>query len=676
MNTEHITEGTDDLQRAVSPGQRRMRVAAAYGITALILIAALYNLLCAFPATRVGDGAEYYVMERAVLLSHRPYADEAAWRAYEKLHATEQIADLLPAARLKKVYEQLTLGPGTDFNHFWFYPAAAAGAGWVASQIGMQAGSHAHFMLLHAVLIAGLLLLCFRLHGFKGALAALLIIALSPTLWFTNKVHTELFTIVFSTAAVAYALRRAWAWAGLALAIAATQNISFAIPALYACAAALVQMRDPNRGGIGAPVSAVVLSLAALVAALHPAYYFFRYGGLSPQLFLRGADTTALNPLSSIQYLLDPDIGLLPNWLLGALLVVAACFGLARRKDLLARGSLLAFFAVYIAAAMAAQAATVNINSGATPGPARYGLWYLCLFYPCFLIAARYLDFRGRRAWLAWLLGSLALFMGVTAVRDYWPTKKESYVTPSSAAVTVYTYAPWAWDPAIEVFAERNAQIGEMTPIRPAVVLGPGCRKLLYLPGRGANSIGVYPAINCGVGTHEAEHLLKRKLGSLPSKPTYLSLTQADLDSTLPALRTGQIVKPDQLSRYLKSGWSNQEPWGVWSLGSTSIVKFRVTETIRNRELVLTANGFWAGKRQSMMVNTRINGVAIQPQSFSATAPQPVRIVARLPEISAGSAVTVELQYDSTISPAAAGVSVDDRELAIGLTNLELRNVR
>ncbi len=98
------------------------------------------------------------------------------------------------------------------------------------------------------------------------------------------------------TSAMALAAKRHWAAAGLLLALTSTQNISFAIPAFVCCVIALYQFCTEPRTGVRAAVDAVLLSGAAILALLHPAYYFFRFGGITPQLITFGADTSAISP--------------------------------------------------------------------------------------------------------------------------------------------------------------------------------------------------------------------------------------------------------------------------------------------------------------------------------------------------------------------------------------------
>ncbi|WP_295917689.1 hypothetical protein [uncultured Xanthomonas sp.] len=671
MSMRYVAQGTDDLSRRLSPAQQRFRVAIAYLFALLALACIVYTALLRLPATRVGDGAEYYAMELAISQTHRPFVTAPAWEAYERLREQGSIGSLQTADQLKQAYIPLTRQGETDFNHFWFYPLMASVVGMPAEHLGLIRASHARFLLLHSLLIAGMLLLCFHLHGFKGSVAALALVVTSPALWYVDKVHTELFTVVLTIAAMSLALERRWAFAGLMLALVTTQNISFVLPALAACILALASYRP---GGTDKPGVVDVLALvsAALVALLHPIYYFSRYGGLTPQLINQGAEVAHLDVLSSVQYLVDPDIGLLPNWPLGLLLLVVAAHGLYTRRLAPPRLGIATFSIVFLLAAMAAQAATVNVNSGGTPGPARYGLWYLCLFYPIIALleplpGGRLNRWLGRGAWI------VACAAAVIGVRDYLPTKPESYTTPSRAAALIYAHAPWLWNPSPEVFAERNAQLGEVTPDGPALVIGQGCRKALFLPGA-QHHVALYPAGACGLTASAGALLVSQQFPSLPKEPTYFSVDLQSIEAMKSTLSAGQRVGPDELRAFLGEGWSSNEPWGVWSLGERSSLRLKVKQRVaKGSHLILQANGLWHSDRQAMTVSARVNGGPWQTRTLTASESQPATIAIQLPALIAGANFEVELRYDKPASPASLGLSSDGRELGIGLVSLSLQ---
>lgn len=639
-------------------------------LAGIVLTAVFYWALSAWTATRVGDGSEYYALERTVSLSHRPYMTDEGWAGYQQLIDSKEIASLRPAEDLQRIYAGLRLPNGTDFNHFWLYPAAAAFIGNTGSILGFEPKSHARFMLLHSILISGLLLLCLRLHGRSGFVAAAIIIVLSPVLWFTNKVHTELFTVTLTTAAIACAMKRHWAASGLLLTLASTQNISFAIPALLSCLFALWSFWTVPRSGQKATFEVLALSIATIIVLLHPSYYFFRFGTVTPQLITTGAKTADISPLSSFQYLLDPDVGLLPNWPLGAVILFAAIVITVlwrKRPDYL----FISFVVIYVAATMLAQAATTNINSGATVGLSRYGLWYLCLFYPCIIVMTRV---PGKyRGWPV-IVMILALIPLVTAnTRLHWPNRPESYTTPTPASSRIYTYAPWAWDPAVEVFSERNAQIGETIPTGRAIVMGPNCIKALYIPGPDSN-LSVYPKGACGIAEQNFEQLLMSRFRVAPEKPSYFSVKPEDLARLAPVLNAGTMIGPDAIRQFLSSGWSGDEPWGVWSEGAHSTLRFRATSDIPSgSSLRILATGFWAGDHQRLKITSHVNGSDELEFTFSADQAQPLSINLPLPELKSDDPVTIDLYYEEPVSPAELGISPDRRKLAIGIVELELK---
>lgn len=655
---------------------RRLLLAWGAATAAMLITTALiYAALSTTPPIRVGDGSEYYAMERTITLSQRPYMTDAGWAGYEAMIQANQVQGLPPLEWLKKAFPGLITTSGADFNHFWLYPAGAAAVGFVGDRIGLAQSAHAHFLLLHAALLAGLLMLCYLTDRWKGVCAALIIACASPVLWFTNKVHTEFATVLFSTGAMALAAKRHWAAAGLLLALTSTQNISFAIPAFVCCVIALYQFCTEPRTGVRAAVDAVLLSGAAILALLHPAYYFFRFGGITPQLITFGADTSAISPLTSVQYLIDPDIGLLPNWPLGLLIIVLAAI-LAIRHYRQRPQSLMALFIVaYVGAAMAAQSATANINSGATINVARYGLWYICLLYPLIVYIADHLK---RSGTVTKVVATLALLVMVALnAKQYPPKKGESYDSPTRVSRVVYRYAPWMWTPAPEVFRERYSGVGEDTPLQtPAVVLGPGCVRALYVPGdpsRGLSSIRAYPEGACGMSDEQFQAAVSNRFEALPAAPTYFELTRQELSEKkrpVPKLVVGTPVGPDALRTYLRDGWSTSEPWGTWSNGDRSSLEFLAPPEAK--KLRITASAFLGGNHARASTRVSINGAKPTLIEFGPTSPQPSVFTVDIPASSKEQVIAVELLHDNPVSPANAGVSADTRELSIGMIGIEV----
>jgi hypothetical protein len=655
---------------------RRLLLALAGAVAAAVVTTALlYAVLSSWSPIRVGDGSEYYAMERTITLSQRPYMTDAGWAGYGEMIDANEVRGMPPLERLREAFPGLRTTSGADFNHFWLYPAGAAAVGFVGDRLGVTHTSHSHFLLLHAAMLAGLLLLCFWTDRWKGVAAAFIIACASPVLWFTNKVHTEFATVMLSTAAMALAAKRLWAAAGLLLALTSTQNISFAIPAFICCLIALHQFWTETRSGLRAAVDALLLSGAALLALVHPAYYFFRFGGITPQLITVGADTSAISPLSSIQYLLDPDIGLLPNWPLGIAIAVVAAL-LAAKYWCRRPGVPMSVFVLgYVFAAMAAQSATENINSGATINVARYGLWYICLLYPCILYIAGHL--KTARTSVRIAAGVAFVLLATLNARQYPPKKGESYDSPTRVSRVIYRYAPWLWTPAPEVFRERYSGLGESPSLQtPAVVLGPGCVRALYVPGdasRGLQTLHAYPEGVCGMSEEQFRNAVSSRFSTLPADPTYFKLTdkeRAESGRPVPALPPGRLIGPEGLRTFLGEGWSAPEPWGTWSIGDRSSLKFLAPPEAK--QLRITASAFLGGSHTSTSSRVSVNGGGSMTISFDPTSPQPATFTLELPPGSEARVVDVEFLHDSPVSPSDAGVSADGRKISIGLIGLEV----
>ena len=116
---------------------------------------------------------------------------------------------------------------------------------------------------------------------------------------------------------------------------------------------------------------------------------------------------------------------------------------------------------------------TVNVNSGGTPGPSRYGLWLLPLALP----------------WLATVpvraRAVLAIASVVYGVVVFAPKVPEAYLQPTPLAAGLWTRLPGLDNPVAEIFAERVA--GAEPPPRPPLAT-PNCEKVL-LVGVGGDAL-------------------------------------------------------------------------------------------------------------------------------------------------------------------------------------------
>lgn len=643
-------------------------------LAGLAITLASYFAISKLPAFNVGDGSEYYAMQLAALDTSRPYMTEAAWGSYEALVNSGDVMGLEPTQRLRNKFPALRVGETADFNHFWAYSAAAAAAG----KLGL--GPHNAFLLLHSLVLALVLVGGYRLRGWPGALAIGFIAFASPSLWFVNKVHGEAVTVALSTLAVAAIWSRRYAAAALLLAVVSTQNISFALPAAGCAVAALIGIW---RNGKASTAEVLCLSMTPLFAALHPAYYFFRYGVLTPQLLAGGAELKG-NFLTSLNFLLDPNVGLLPNWPAGIALTLLGIFYMVRERrhwrSVLGPMLLLVLFA---AAAMFAQAATQNVNSGATPGLSRYGLWYLCLFYPVLLtfFSRASTSIGSINSLGAAVLGAAAIILFVVNLRAYRPNHPQEYLHPSRLSRFVEYRLPWLFNSNQEVFFERYSGRGEVVPPRPSVVLGPGCRKALYL-GPDADS-GAAPVVlgesRCGLDARKLGAFVAHKLAEDGAATSgYVLLKEADLAALRQDALRGSVYPGAQgttLRDLVGQGWGEDEAWGIWSIAPVAELRFRVADTSKPLLVRITHIAFFGGSHQSLRVTPRVNGkeqpaVDVNPGSIPGTLEIQVPAQA-LAE--SGGVVDLDLLLDSPVSPASVGLSTDGRALGLGLKTIELR---
>lgn len=136
----------------------------------------------------------------------------------------------------------------------------------------------------------------------------------------------------------------------------------------------------------------------------------------------------------------------------------------------------------------------------------------------------------------------------------------------------------------------------------------------------------------------------------------------ADTSITLPSLRS-----------LLTQGWSSDEAWGVWSAGTSSSLRYRVSPTTVGRTtVILRGNPFLAGPKQALRIRATVNGV--QALDTRVTAAQAMPLALRIPVTTRqpGEVVHIVLNYEIPVSPAQIGMSADQRLLAFGLTSFEI----
>ena len=425
---------------------RRKALAAA--------LAVALSLVAGSPPRTEGDGGEYVALALNFAAFRGPaIADDAipdlqaTIGRHEPRLAQWDIGKWSVAGR----------GGGRDFVHFWFYPALAAPAMWVTNALGVHPAFA--FTALNLSLLGLALWLCLpRL----GAPVSLLLFC-GPIVWWIDKPHTEAFT--FALLAVAFALfrERPW-WSAVAAGAAATQNPPITVLPVLIVAATTVTHRASLRDARFWWGAAAGLSLALL----HPLYYLARHG--TPSLLISTTRQSLPRFAEWSAVVVDPNIGLLPNYpaiaiaLLAALLVVL----LKQPRELISSDMLSAGIASAVFLFSFAQ--TANVHHGATPSISRYALWLVPLLIP---VLVRAVQLGGR----PWAIGicSLAPVSALVCVFAFHPRMPENSREPTLLAEYLWTTHPGWNNPLPEVFVETITH----TEDRWLPAATPGCEKVL-----------------------------------------------------------------------------------------------------------------------------------------------------------------------------------------------------
>lgn len=486
-----------------------------------LLIVFFFNFRM-FNPLRVGDGGEYYALYYAWDTTSRPWMTSIAYDAYEKMYASHSIRDFVSRDVFENLFPALKLGVTGDFPHFWFYSFLAFLCAKLLSLIGITLQVHKSFLVLHYILLLITTSISYRFYRWNGVLVVLLMTLISPMLWYLDKVHTELFTYCLVLSSIILICAKKYLPAALFLALASTQNPSFALIACIPLTYRVILQRDE----LYRFVDVVVFIATVLVVLAHPVYYFARFGVVTPTLLTGGASLGG-NLSSFYIWIIDPDLGLLPNWPLG-LAALGLSMGIwlfkKARQPAPVDVAWIVFFVLYLCINLYAQSSTTNLNSGATTGVARYALWYLPLAFPIFY---RILVYFRSIPWGIYYLAVPVLIISVQSVTDNKPRRDEKYSTPSVVSYFIQSKLPWLYNPPAEVFLERYSGFGEAVyshNIRG--VIGPDCRKLLLLSGENRNTV-TFPK-NCSFDSAKLDSYIN-SLSSPVGDSEYVNLPKPEV---------------------------------------------------------------------------------------------------------------------------------------------------
>jgi hypothetical protein len=444
----------------------------------LILGFAFFCLVYPGPGERKGDALEYYAMLVSWAEYFTPYVtEESCVRMEERLGIDSPPGENAFFLDLKERFPALLKnGTEMDLPHFWFYSLAAAVFYWPLRLFSLDIGLS--FMLLHVLLLVAGFAIIRRKLGDTAGLSLMAVVFLSPLIWFINKVHVEVFTIVLAVVGIALLAADEFAPSAFVFALAATQNPPFAVLAGLVFGLGLTKKRwHLLKSGFGFWLAAVPLIL------LQPAYYYLRLGIINPVVATGAAriDQDMFSLKKMLCFIVDPDIGLLVNWPV-ALPIAAAFLYLVVRKRAALSGRVWMFLLFSIPVLLWSQSRTLNLNHGGTYRISRYALWFLYVFFLMIWQIGLWLRRTGsstRRVWLG-----VTAVVGVTIIFSYWPTRPERYLDPTWASRLLYDRCPGIYDPMPEIFTERYRRWEENLPENVWAVSNPSGNKILVRRGR------------------------------------------------------------------------------------------------------------------------------------------------------------------------------------------------
>ncbi|KLD79088.1 hypothetical protein Y886_06500 [Xanthomonas hyacinthi DSM 19077] len=619
----------------------------------------------ALPPQRVGDGSEYYALFYAIKDGYRTFMTEPAYQAYDVLFKSGNIPGLADTNGVRHAFPPLIQLSGADFNHFWFYPAAAAITGGWLALFGMN--SHASFLFLHTLLLGTLVYVSARAYGRVGVLAVAIVLVGSPIVWFVDKVHTEFFTFCSIAIATTLFARRKYFPAAVFLALASTQNISIGATAMLVLAIAAWRARNqPIR------LTDVILAVATLVlVALHPLYYLVRVGVIDPQLLAGGAKI-GLNFSNMLIWLIDPDVGLFPNWPIG-LVIIALAAGSMRGSAKPSRLTI-AYVAVFLITNLYAQASTQNLNSGATVHIARYATWYIGLFVP--LLAFALTRMGSARRIVRWIGVAFLAASAVANASYFRPSKPETYMQPTAFSRQLQRRFPSFYDPPPQIFSERFTGIPIGSQPESFASLGPDCAKLVVVAKDGHDVVPTRSRrcqFDLGAMPDRVIHPAHWD-GTIPDgrKYVYLHLTPQEQIDARPMLRPGVHYTP--VSGNLRSvdfmgkGWYPAEEQGVWSQAASARIGGETPECpAHGFRFTLEFVPFITPANPQIAIRATANGTELGQHVFDKGMPSTATFDVPCTAVANGR-LDLTFGIDGYISPLKAGVSGDGRELGVYLT--------
>jgi hypothetical protein len=581
---------------------------------------------------------------------------------------------------------------------------------WPLKFLGADVGLS--FNCLHVVLLYVAVVLLHRRLGPAAACSLVLLVVGSPLLWYANKAHAELFTVVLGALGTAYLVSGQHTRSALCFALVATQNPAFGLVALLALAVGLA-----SRGWRKSLAEWKLLLAVAAVLALHPAYYWLRSSLASPMLtgpeLQIGGDYLPLRHMAA--FWIDPDIGLLPTWPLGLPLLVAAVVMFVRRRS--RRRIEYAVFAVLASLILTWTYTRLSRGFGGFGGTvdvSRYSIWLIFLFFPLLWQV------------LVWLQGSRqspsAVRPAVEAAGPYsgrissWRTAYGRRLLPflppmprfvvivglGAIGLSAWLYRPWldetsrrptpvsnwfyanlsgCYDPLPRIFYYSRGGRRELCGDEDfywsdwAVSDASGNKMLLWRDAFQRQSPEA-PAAVVGRGCLDPKAVYAIAQERFARHPraefAYINRRGRELFGP-PLLQVGPwtpLGKQGDAERFLACGWFSPEENGTWSngFGAELIFQPEGVEARRNYSLHLQVAAVAGAGKGPRSLEAALNGKPLGPAELLG----PAILSWLVSGDKLQGVTTLSLAIRNPVSPRQAGLGSDPRPLGVKIASLQI----
>jgi hypothetical protein len=404
-------------------------------LIAVLYFVALLGAAAASTPRRVGDGGEYVVMAMQLASWRGPSVSSGQLAAFKD--------ELLAVgggfeSSLLDYPDLVAADGGQDFLHFFLYPLVVAPVMSIVRTVEVH--PNWAFTVVNALLLAGALFLIARHVPLIAVIAGFV----SPIIWWVDKAHTEAFLFALVSVA-AVVLRHQPSLALIAFACAGAQNAALGIAyPLFAGTLWLVTRRSTFTRRSG-----VALGAGALIVFSPFLYTWMRLGRWSPMAEYAQRIVPSLE--GSLAFVLEPNIGLLPNApVYGVVLLSAAWILYQTFWRRAAQPQLWWWPAVLHVLLIVVWSQNPNANHGGTPGVNRWVLSLLALGLPWIAMAREQLPPSGRI-----VMNVLVAVPAVLTAAAHLPSQPENYRTPTPLAERLWSRGWVRFTPA-EVFAERS----------------------------------------------------------------------------------------------------------------------------------------------------------------------------------------------------------------------------